>query len=124
MGDLEKLLICAGLGFGLTALLGLIVVPLLRRAKVGQAIKEDGPVWHMSKQGTPTVGGVMFILPAAVVCLMWGLWQRDWNPMAVFGFAAVFGLIGCVDDVAKLRHHQNTGLSAPMKFLLQLAAAS
>ena len=123
MGELEKLLICAGLGFALTALSGLVVVPVLRRAKVGQAIKEDGPVWHMSKQGTPTMGGVMFILAAAVVSALWGLWLGDWSAMAVFGFAAIFGAIGCVDDVAKLRHHENTGLSAPMKFLLQLAAA-
>ncbi len=123
MGELEKLLLCAGLGFGLTALLGLAVVPLLRRAKVGQAIKEDGPVWHMSKQGTPTMGGIMFILAAAAVCALWGVWQRDWNAMAVFGFSAIFGLIGLVDDVAKLRHHKNAGLSAPMKFLLQLSAA-
>lgn len=117
------LAVCFGLGLGLTALLGLFVVPALRKAHVGQAIKEDGPVWHMSKQGTPTMGGVMFIAAAFAVSLAWGLWQKDWNPMAVFGFGAVFGFIGFLDDFAKLRHHENTGLSAPVKFLLQLAAA-
>lgn len=123
MGELQKLLICAGAGFVLTALLGLIVVPLLRRAKVGQAIKTDGPVWHMNKQGTPTMGGIMFIVTAAVVSVAWGVWQGDWSPMAVFGFAVIFGAIGFLDDYAKLRHHENTGLSASAKFLLQLAAA-
>ena len=123
MGVIEKLLICGALGFVLTALLGLAVVPALRRAKVGQAIKEDGPVWHMGKQGTPTMGGIMFILPALLVSLGWGLWQGDWNALALFGFSAIFGFIGFLDDFAKLRHHENTGLSAPAKFLLQLAAA-
>ncbi len=123
MDDWGKLLVCLAAGLGLTALLGLVIVPALKRAHVGQAIKEDGPVWHMSKQGTPTMGGVMFIAAAAVVSAGWGLWQRDWQPMAIFGFGAVFGLIGFLDDFAKLRHHENTGLSAPMKFLLQLAAA-
>ena len=124
MGEVVKLLlVCAGAGLLLTALLGLIVVPALRRAKVGQSIKTDGPVWHMGKQGTPTMGGIMFITAALAVCLAWGLWQKDWTAMVVFGFAAVFGVIGFIDDFAKLRHHENTGLSAPAKFLLQLSAA-
>ena len=113
----------AGAGFVLTALFGLIVVPALRRAKVGQAIKTDGPVWHMGKQGTPTMGGIMFIAAALAVSVAWGLWQNDWTALVVFGFAAVFGIIGFIDDFAKLRHHENTGLSAPAKFLLQLSAA-
>lgn len=123
MGELEKLLVCAGAGFVLTALLGLIVVPALRRARVGQAIKEDGPVWHMSKQGTPTMGGIMFILAAGAVSLGWGVWQKDWDAMAVFGFAIIFGAIGFLDDFAKLRHQANAGLSASAKFLLQLSAS-
>lgn len=123
MEDWGKLLVCLAAGLGLTALLGLVIVPALKLAHVGQAIKADGPVWHMSKQGTPTMGGVMFIAAAALVSLGWGLWQGDWQPMALFGFAAIFGFIGFLDDFAKLRHHENTGLSAPMKFLLQLAAA-
>lgn len=123
MGELQRLLICALAGFVLTALLGLVVVPALRRAHVGQSIKADGPVWHMSKQGTPTMGGIMFILAALAVSLAWGLWQKDWSALAVFGFSAIFGVIGLVDDLAKLRHHANAGLSASAKFLLQLAAA-
>ncbi len=119
----QELLLCAGAGFGLTALLGLAVVPALRRAKVGQTIKTDGPVWHMGKQGTPTMGGVMFIAAALAVSVAWGLWKGDWAALTVFAFAAVFGAIGFLDDFAKLRHHENTGLSAPAKFLLQLSAA-
>ena len=47
--------------FGVAAILGQILIPVLRRLKAGQAIREDGPTWHMSKQGTPTMGGLMFI---------------------------------------------------------------
>ena len=48
--------------FGVTAIAGQILIPILRRLKAGQSIREDGPTWHMSKQGTPTMGGLMFIL--------------------------------------------------------------
>lgn len=123
MNDLWKLILCAGAGFALTAVLGLVIVPALRKAHVGQSIKMDGPSWHKSKEGTPTMGGVMFILALAAVSVGWGLWQGDWAPMAVYGFAVIFGAIGFLDDFAKLRHRENTGLSAPAKFLLQLAAA-
>ena len=49
-------------GFGVTALLGLWMIPFLHRLKFGQTIREIGPSWHKNKQGTPTMGGVMFII--------------------------------------------------------------
>ena len=58
MEALIKLALCAAVGFILTALLGLFIIPALRRAHVGQSIKADGPVWHKSKEGTPTMGGI------------------------------------------------------------------
>ena len=48
--------------FGVAAIAGQLLIPLLRRLKAGQSIRTDGPTWHMSKQGTPTMGGFMFIL--------------------------------------------------------------
>ena len=112
--------------FGVAAILGQILVPLLRRWKAGQSIREDGPTWHMSKQGTPTMGGVMFIAAMVVALLVAGwqeLGQGNRNHWYVFVFALVFGVIGFIDDFQKLRHHANEGLTAPQKFLLQLAAA-
>lgn len=123
MEDLLKLALCAAIGFILTALLGLVVIPALKKAHVGQSIKMDGPAWHKSKEGTPTMGGVTFIAASLAVAVLWAVWQGDFNPLAVFAFAFVFGIIGFLDDFAKLRHKENTGLSAPAKFLLQLAAA-
>ena len=112
--------------FGVTAIAGQILIPILRRLKAGQAIREDGPTWHMSKQGTPTMGGLMFILGIGVAVLTtgWGSLQHGLhNHLVVFLFALVFGAIGFVDDFQKLRHHANEGLTAPQKFFLQLAAA-
>ena len=54
-------LITAAAGFGVTAVLGWWVIPLLHKLKFGQTIREIGPKWHKKKQGTPTMGGIMFI---------------------------------------------------------------
>ena len=112
--------------FGVAAIAGQILIPLLRRLKAGQSIREDGPTWHMAKQGTPTMGGIMFILAIGVAALTAG-WEDlllgSRNHLYVFLFALVFGIIGFIDDFQKLRHHANEGLTAGQKFLLQLAAA-
>ena len=112
--------------FGVAVIAGQVLIPLLRRLKAGQSIRADGPTWHMSKQGTPTMGGLMFILAmgTAVFVAGWDLMiQEQYNHIAVFLFALVFGAIGFIDDFQKLRHHANEGLTAPQKFLLQLAAS-
>jgi len=112
--------------FGVAAIAGQILIPVLHRLKAGQSIREDGPTWHMSKQGTPTMGGIMFILAIGLAVLAAG-WEEikagSWNHIYVFLFALVFGIIGMIDDFQKLRHHANEGLTAAQKFLLQLAAA-
>lgn len=114
------------IAFGVAAIAGQILVPMLRKLKVGQSILEEGPAWHMSKQGTPTMGGLMFIIAigAAVLTAGWdALKAGNYTHLYVFLFALVFGIIGFIDDFQKLRHHANEGLTAPQKFLLQLAAA-
>lgn len=112
--------------FAVTFLGGKVLIPMLRRLKAGQSIKEIGPTWHMSKQGTPTMGGLMFIIGIAASILAVG-WRDvaagDYGALFVFLFALVFGAIGYIDDYMKVKHHQNTGLTAGWKFLLQLAAA-
>lgn len=112
--------------FGVAVIAGQVLIPLLRKLKAGQMIREDGPTWHMSKQGTPSMGGLMFILAigVAVVVAGWDAMQNgQYNHLIVFVFALVFGIIGFIDDFQKLRHKANEGLTAPQKFLLQLAAA-
>ena len=112
--------------FVVTALAGKALIPFLRRMKAGQSIKEIGPTWHMSKQGTPTMGGLMFILGILCTLLLIGwtdIVRGDFRALFVFCFALVFGVIGYLDDYEKVKKKENTGLTAGPKFLLQLAAA-
>ena len=123
---LLKILVAAVVAFVISAVIGKFLVPALRRWKAGQSIKEDGPTWHMSKQGTPTMGGLMFILATIIVVLVFdgpAILSGDWTSVIVLVFALVFGAIGFLDDYAKIKKKENTGLTAGQKFLLQLAAA-
>ncbi|SHH92882.1 Phospho-N-acetylmuramoyl-pentapeptide-transferase [Sporobacter termitidis DSM 10068] len=121
-----KLLTAFLLSLGVTAVCGLVLVPLLRRKKAGQMIREDGPVWHRSKQGTPTMGGLMFIIGIAVTCVTVGfgeMRQGELGHIYILVFALIFAFIGFLDDYEKLVKKRNLGLTALQKFLLQLAAA-
>ena len=114
------------LGFVVSAVAGRLLIPGLRRLKAGQAIKEIGPTWHMTKQGTPTMGGLMFIIAIAVVLVVIGwkdLMAGRLGGLYTYLFALVFGAIGFLDDYMKVKKKENTGLTAGPKFLLQLAAA-
>ena len=121
-----KLILSFVIGFAVSALVGAWLVPFLRRIKAGQSIKEIGPTWHRSKEGTPTMGGLMFIAAVTAVCLTVG-WQSmakgDYSHIFVLIFALIYGAIGFLDDFEKLKHKQNLGLTARQKFLLQLAVA-
>lgn len=114
------------ISLGVTIITGLILVPALRRKKAGQSIREDGPVWHKSKQGTPTMGGIMFIAGITVACLIAGfneLKSGEFGHIYVLAFALIFAFIGFLDDYQKLIKKRNLGLTALQKFLLQLVAA-
>ena len=121
-----KLIAACVVSFLITVLTGRFLIPELRKLKAGQSIREDGPTWHAGKSGTPTMGGVMFIFGILVTILAFG-WQSmlegGWQHLYVFGFAAIFGLIGFIDDFEKVKLHRNLGLTAVQKFALQLAAA-
>ncbi len=105
---------------------GRFYIPWLRRHDVGQITREVGPEWHAGKNGTPTMGGVIFIFALAFGLLTVGFEEMlhgNFVHLYVFVFALVFGAIGFLDDWEKLRKKQNLGLTAKSKFLLQLAAA-
>ena len=122
----QTLIIAFVVGLVLSAGIGAFLVPFLRRIKAGQSIKEIGPTWHKSKEGTPTMGGLTFILATtvAVLALGWSLTRTgDWSHFFVLIFSLIYGGIGFLDDFEKLKHKQNLGLTARQKFLLQLAVA-
>jgi len=105
---------------------GFIVIPVLKRMKASQTIQEDGPVWHKKKQGTPTMGGVIFIIGIISACVISGIGEMkagNYSHIYILMFAFVFALIGFLDDFEKLKKKQNLGLKAKQKFALQLLAA-
>ena len=114
------------IAFAVTMIAGKLLIPVLRRLKAGQSIREDGPVWHMGKQGTPTMGGLMFIIGIAAAVFLAGfkgMMLGSFEHLYVLGFALIFGIIGYIDDYKKVTKKQNEGLTALQKFVLQLVAA-
>jgi len=114
------------ISLAVTVAAALVLIPLLRRAKVGQSIQEDGPVWHSNKEGTPTMGGIVFIAGIIAACLIAGFNQMkegNYTHIYIMLFAVIYALIGFLDDYEKLKKKQNLGLKAIQKFTLQLVVA-
>ncbi len=119
------------LTFGVTVLISHKLIPILKSHKMGQRILEIGPRWHKSKEGTPTMGGVAFIIASVIVgiggCIYLGIEDGITVTLPIIFTLALGvcgGLIGCIDDMAKLKRKQNEGLTAPQKFILQVIAAA
>ncbi len=108
--------------FVVSAIAGRFIVPALRALHVGQSIREIGPTWHNSKQGTPTMGGVIF-MSGCVVCLIAGM-GTGYTHLMVFGFSLIFGLIGFADDFIGVVKKRNLGLTEIQKLVLQLVVAA
>ncbi len=122
--------IALGICFVLTAILGRLIIPILRAKKVGQHILEIGPRWHHSKEGTPTMGGICFILAILItllgVAVLYAIRsaQAELIPLALtMGLGVMNGLIGFVDDFCKLMKKKNEGLKAYQKSALQVIVA-
>ena len=121
---MTRILITAVVCFVLTAGIGYLLLPVLRALKAGQSIREIGPTWHNYKAGTPMMGGLMFIL-AAAICLLCNLpFAQDHTVYYTLLLALCFGAIGFVDDFCKLKKKQNEGLTSIQKLLLQMAVSA
>ena len=119
--------------FGITALLGKLLIPFLHKLHFGQTIREIGPSWHKGKQGTPTMGGLMFILGivltmcAAVPILYQTATETLLMQVKLFaglGMAVAFGAIGFMDDYIGVVKKRNLGLTERQKLVLQFAVAA
>lgn len=99
-----------------------IIIPFLQRLKVGQSIREEGPKSHHKKAGTPTMGGIIFILGTVVAVLI----QRNFSTASGFIMLSFlgFGAIGFADDYIKVVLKRNLGLSAKQKIAGQLMVGS
>ena len=108
----------------LTGGIGYLLIPVLRALKAGQSIREEGPIWHNYKAGTPMMGGLMFIL-ATVACLLMSLiGMQEFSAFYVLGLGLCFGLIGFLDDFCKMKYKRNLGLSSIQKMMLQMAVSA
>ena len=119
-------LITCIVAFVVAAVGGRFIVPALKALKMGQSIREIGPTWHNSKQGTPTMGGMIFMLSGLVCAFLgFGAYKTgDYTYLLVFVFAMIFGVIGFIDDFIAVKKKRNLGLTEIQKLLLQLAAAA
>lgn len=126
----------AVVAFAVSAVLGKFLIPFLRKIKFGQTIKEIGPVWHKNKQGTPNMGGFMFIIGSTLGILvgffLLVLLKDDPFGTSVvghvklfggLGMALIFGFIGFLDDYIKDVKKQNLGLNAKQKLIMQFFTA-
>ena len=96
-------------------LLGLLLIPLLRRLKFGQTVREDGPQSHLYKTGIPTMGGFIFIIPVTTVALIYT--DNIRHMAARIAAIAAYTLVGFVDDLLKIIRKNNDGLSVMQKSL-------
>lgn len=132
------IIISAVIAFGVTAALGFVIIPWLRKLKFGQTILEIGPSWHKSKQGTPNMGGIMFaigivvafVVSAIIFVISGGNMESDYsailsgreNVLVIAGLVLALGcgIVGFCDDFIKIKLKRNEGLSAKQKTLGQL----
>lgn len=119
------------LSFVLTAVFCLALLPILRKKHAGQYILEIGPSWHLSKAGTPTMGGLSFLLALLLLSVcgvavleVKGDTRTARSLLLIILYALLCGGIGFLDDLAKLRHRRNAGLTAAQKYFLQLLASA
>ena len=121
---MTRILVTALVGAVLSGGLGYLLIPMLRALKVGQSIREVGPIWHNYKAGTPMMGGLMFICASLIVLLCNLPFMEDYSVFYVMILSLCFGFVGFLDDYAKLKKKQNEGLTSIQKACLQMAVSA
>ena len=123
---LAKTVLGVMLGFIISLVTGLILIPILRKRKVGQSTSKLINERHIKKEGTPTIGGLIFIIPTIISLILLylkGSIGINHNIIiTVFVFLA-YALLGFIDDYLKVKKHNNAGLSMKVKFILQVLIA-
>lgn len=124
---LAKSILSITLGLVIGIVTGLIVLPFLRKLNARQTVSETINKRHLKKNGTPTLGGLIFIIPPLLIMLI--LWMRgsvEWNhnlTIVLIVFLA-YGLLGFLDDFLKIKEHNNKGLPTLVKLAFQVVLAS
>jgi phospho-N-acetylmuramoyl-pentapeptide-transferase len=116
--DYGSVLLTLGVSFVLAVLLGPLLIPLLRRMKFGQQVRDDGPQSHLKKSGTPTMGGIIILLALTLAFLKFS--ERGYEFWALLTACLGFGLVGFLDDYIKIAFKRSLGLTARQKLFGQL----
>ncbi|MFY9284086.1 MAG: phospho-N-acetylmuramoyl-pentapeptide-transferase [Miniphocaeibacter sp.] len=114
----SDLLLPLGVSIILSLIIGKIVIKILKKAHIGQSIREDGPKAHYSKAGTPTMGGIIFIFSTLITLAIFRGYSFE-NILIVLGMLG-FGLVGFVDDFFKLVMKRSLGLTEMQKIVFQI----
>ena len=119
---MKELFFAAALAFGVALVLGPLLLPVLRRLKFGQSIREEGPKGHYAKAGTPTMGGVLILAALTISSLFFAGGSRElW---LVLFITAGHGVIGFLDDYIKVALKRSLGLKARQKLVGQILLAA
>lgn len=112
------ILVSVIVSFAVSVLFGPVIIPFLRKLKVGQTIRDEGPQSHLKKNGTPTMGGILILLSVVVTSL---LFVKDYPKIIPILFLTLgFGLVGFLDDYIKVVLKRSMGLRAWQKMALQI----
>ncbi|RJG26082.1 phospho-N-acetylmuramoyl-pentapeptide-transferase [Paenibacillus thiaminolyticus] len=120
--DFKLMLMTMGVSFILAVILGPLTIPLLRRLKFGQQVRDDGPQGHLKKAGTPTMGGAIILLAFTLAFLKFSVTDIDFYVLLIATLG--FGLIGFLDDYIKIVFKRSLGLTARQKLIGQLACSA
>lgn len=121
LGSHYPFIVAIIMSFVIAVVLGFPSIPLLRRLKAGQSIREDGPQSHLTKAGTPTMGGLFLIAAAVVTAFV--VEKPSSDILILIASTILFGVIGFIDDFIKVVLKRNLGLRAYQKLLLQILVA-
>ena len=112
-----KIILAFIISFGIAYIIGPMLLPMLKKLKFGQTIREDGPASHLVKNGTPTMGGIIFIISVVLTVIISGRYSNEiWFALS---FMLLFGLVGFLDDYIKVVLKRSLGLRAYQKIILQ-----
>ncbi|RKQ37398.1 phospho-N-acetylmuramoyl-pentapeptide-transferase [Oceanobacillus halophilus] len=125
--DITIILVTIAIAFLITVLLSPIFIPLLRRLKFGQSIREEGPKSHIKKTGTPTMGGIMIVLGIIITSIIM-VYKVNENNVSFEFWLLIFvlvgyGILGFLDDFIKVAMKRNLGLTSKQKMLGQIIIA-
>jgi phospho-N-acetylmuramoyl-pentapeptide-transferase len=109
--------------FIIVLLLGTFFIRLMKKLQIGQVVREDGPETHLAKQGVPTMGGLLILFAITIATLLWARLDNSLVWLTLF-VTLLYGAIGCIDDLKKIRKKNSKGLSAKGKLFLQIIGAS